>query len=292
MTRSVALVLLAACVKPAAPRDAADIESLNAKIADLERQLEAAPKPPPPLPASLPTIYPPQSDTPELLFGMYDVSDHMVAIGLALQRNDPEAAKAEYEGFKEAYLRIGEIVPEWKGGFVEERIAPLGAALASGDPDAVGAAFGEIGQMCSGCHQTFMVRAHHALHWGDFRQIEVARADGSKISWHDLMYVIDGALVGITWHAEAGRPDDAAAAVDQLKAGMQALGTACETCHDTERHYYVDPKTLATLDPIRAGLSDDPAKTRERVLEFRRGTCEKCHHVHIPAHFGHLAAEE
>ena len=248
-----------------------------------------------PLPASLDNLYPPKAPAPVFLFEMFNLEAPAVGILVDLQEGDIPGVQANYKAFVEQYNKLSDMVPEWKGLFPKEPVEALGAALASGDPGRVGAAFEEVGKVCGTCHLVNQAKAFQKYHWPDFEGIELTNPlTREKVGWVDYMFAMSGAIGGVSNDLQQGQLDNARRNFQAFSALFKALdqsGTGCRTegCHDKPdepRKYFVDASVLAMVDQLGQALQaprPDPAAIGELMGAIGGESCGKCHLVHIPA---------
>lgn len=242
------------------------------------------------LPASLDALYPPQSPGPEYLMRMVGLGAAMTGVAVDLAQQDVEHAVKSFAAFQAAYAATAGLVPEWRERFPAEPVEALGAALASGDPGRVGAAFGAVGAVCASCHHDAMAAAYLRYHWPDANAITTTDpVSGQKVGHAQFMHQLDFSLTGITHDLGQGQVEAARAHFRDFQKRFSALAGTCEECHGTEeRHYFTDAASTARVEAIGAALaapSPDPAAVQAAVMEVGVTTCHRCHLVHVPAAF-------
>jgi cytochrome c556 len=242
------------------------------------------------VPASLDALYPPQATQPEYLMRMLSMNSHLVGIGVDLAQQDLEHAVAGYEAFRTAYLELAGLVPEWRDRFPEGPVEAFGAALAGGDPAAVGPAFGAVGAVCASCHHESMAAVAYRYHWPDAAAITtVDPVSGTRVGHAEFMHQLDFSMTGITHDLAQGQVEAARAHFRDFQRRFGALAGTCEDCHGTEeRHYFTDAASAARVEAIGTALAaqpPDPAAVNAAVMEVGVATCHRCHLVHVPAAF-------
>ncbi|MCU0303046.1 MAG: cytochrome c [Thermoanaerobaculales bacterium] len=248
------------------------------------------------LPASLDALYPPLAEQPEYLVRMLGLNGHFVGIGIDLAQGEVEHATAGFQAFRNAYLELAGLVPEWRDRFPADPVDALGEALASGDPARVGAAFGAVGAVCAGCHHQSMTAVAHRYHWPDANAVTVVDpVSGSTVGHAEFMHQLDFSMTGITHDVAQGQPEAARAHYRDFRSRFEALAGTCEDCHGTEeRFYFTDQGSMARVEAIGAALAaepPDPAAVGAAVMEVGVSTCHRCHLVHVPAAFTKIAAQ-
>jgi hypothetical protein len=259
-----------------------EIARLRAEIADLE----ALAGPPP---SSLDNLFPPKAEAPVYLFKMFELSTSLVGVGVDLSEKDSEQAQANFVRFKAQYEEVSKLVPEWENDYPMEPVEQLGMALEAGDEGKVMAAFEMVGKVCYDCHIVNMPKAWQKYHSGDFSTLNVTDPVTQKeVDYNEFMWNLESSLGGVTVDIEQGDMENALKHSVNLNARYQVLKETCYICHDTERHYYVDPGVQSLLDKLGATLkeaSPDPKLAGEFVQGVGMESCFKCHLVHLPSVF-------
>jgi len=111
-----------------------------------------------PPPDSLDNLFPPNTPAPVYLIEMFNLSGPFEGIGVDLQEQDTAGVKANYQAFKTQYDKVAGMVPEWQSRFPKEPVDALGQAINSGDPAKIGAAMGNVGEVCGSCHLLYQVK--------------------------------------------------------------------------------------------------------------------------------------
>ncbi|UCF39674.1 MAG: hypothetical protein JSW43_07955 [Gemmatimonadota bacterium] len=271
-----ALALAAAC----APDQSAEVQQLRDRVAELEAMVG-------PPPASLDQFYPPQAEGPVYLARMHQLAGGITALGVDLGEQDMENVQRGFAQFRDEYLAVSQMVPEWAGQYPIEPVDRLGAALEAGDPDAIGAAFQEVGAVCHTCHVANLPKTYFRYRFGDFMALRITEpASGRELHYPDLMREIEGALTGAVVDVMQGQPDRAREHYGTFRARFELLGTVCAACHTTERRYFVDADVWEKIDALGDALAPaqpDPQLVQHTAQEIGEESCGKCHLVHAPS---------
>jgi cytochrome c556 len=272
----VILALVAGC----APDQSAEVQQLRDRVAELEAMVG-------PPPASLDQFYPPQAEGPVYLARMHQLAGGITALGVDLGEQDMENVQRGFAQFRDEYVAVSQMVPEWADQYPIEPVDRLGAALDAGDPDAIGAAFQEVGAVCHSCHVANLPKTYFRYRFGDFMALRITEpASGRELRYPELMREIEGALTGAVVDVMQGQPDRAREHYGTFRARFELLGTVCAACHTTERHYFVDADVWSKVDALGAALRQaqpDPQLVQHTVQEIGEESCGKCHLVHAPS---------
>lgn len=239
------------------------------------------------LPASLAQFYPPKSPAPVYMLVMHQLSRPLSGMMCDLLEGDMENAQKNFVAFEQQYVKVAGMVPEWSHMFQLAAVEKLGEALSAGKQEEVMAAMGQVGQTCEGCHRTSMPAVQHAYHWPDFDVISTEDPlSKSAVSFKQLMLMMETSMSGTSNDLQQGQLDNARRQLAGFEARFLAMSQTCTACHDTERKYYVDKEVTATIDALKASLSQeeiDPHAIEGMFQRIGQESCYKCHLVHIPA---------
>jgi hypothetical protein len=282
-----------------------DITAKSTEIADLDSALIAKSTeltelgwitgPPP---KSLDALYPPQAPGPIYLGSMFEISGAFQGIGIGLQEQDFQNAMANYELFREKFVEVSELVPEWEGQFDISKVDALGDALGSGDQDRIMGAMQEVGADCGSCHQKYMTAVQFKYHWPSFEDVSLLDPVASQdVSFIDYMWGFEASLGGFGADLGKGQVDSAIEHLDDFKSRFIGLRESCSTdgCHaDIEKRrgikqgelYFVSIDDEELLDDIDDALNSTPPNIEgafELMQVVGSESCLKCHWVHLPS---------
>lgn len=245
------------------------------------------------LPASLDRHYPPEAQGPAFWLAMHGMSAPFSAFVSDMMEGDVPNAKANFGTFRERYLEVAKMVPEWTPLFPAAPLDEAAAAIESGDQARVMASVQKIGQTCHSCHVANMPAAYFRYHWGDFAAITatdpVTRQD---VPFPVFMQMLEADLIGIGNDLAQGQPEAAAAHARSLGPRYAELKETCTACHETPRHYYVDDTVMKMIGRLEAEFADgsaDPRVVEETTRAIGMESCGKCHLVHVPAAYARAA---
>ena len=245
-----------------------------------------------PLPPSLDKYFPPRAEQPVYLMRMLEMNKPFTGIVVDLSEEDPDNARANFGKFREHYVELSTLVPEWTEYFPIGPLNRLQTALETGNQDKVMAAVQQVGKVCSDCHVSVLPQVQHVYFWGNFREIRIADPlTGQDVAQRELMQFMDASFTGIEIDAEQGQIENARSQFQNFRARFQAMEGTCMICHDTERHYYVDESVRAMIDELGRELSApsiDPATVTRLSQRIGMESCFKCHLVHMPAAMAQL----
>lgn len=240
-----------------------------------------------PPPTSLDSLYPPVGPAPVLLSRMLELGEALSAVAVDVFEQDVEHARSGLDRFRTEYDEMSRLVPEWEAAYPTGPVDSLAAAMESGDPERIGAAFVRLGAVCHECHVANMAKVHYRYRWGDFERISIDdAASGRHLTFRQLMQEMETAFTGTGVDLRQQQVENARAQFATFQMRFSMLATTCVTCHTTERKYFIDASVLQMVQQLGALLeSDIPDATQAIELGQRIGaeSCSKCHLVHAPA---------
>ena len=273
---TVVVVLLLGC----AGEQNEELSKLREEVAELRTMVG-------PPPSSLDSLYPPVAPGPVLLERMLELGEAFSGIAVDVFEQDVEHARAGLERFRTEYVALSRLVPEWQAGYPAGPVEALVAAVESGDPERIGAAFEGVGAVCHECHVANMAKVHYRYRWGDFGKIRLADpSSGRELSYRQLMQEMETAFVGIGADLRQQQVENARTQFETFQARFRLLATVCVACHATERKYFIDAdvqQTVQRLGAVLQGDTPDAAAAAELGQQIGMESCAKCHLVHGPA---------
>lgn len=210
----------------------------------------------------------------------------MFRLGMAMQAVKQYAAARDRDGtakwagiLAEKYLKIAEMVPEWRDEVEEEAAIALTQTADSGDWAGLEKNLTRMGRTCRGCHSDFQVAAV-ALH----RAPDFSRIEAGGEAFRGFMKVMKREMTDLKIAREDGRFPAAREAGKRLQERFRALGETCEKCHrdPAPRQRILGPETAGALADLIAGLKEphDPKATGRLLGTVGYAVCGRCHGVH------------
>ena len=181
-------------------------------------------------------------------------------------------------------------------GVPDGPVEELGKALMTTDRARVMAAYEKVGMVCHSCHMNTMPRAHQKYHWGNFTAVNASDPlSKEQVTFTRLMQYIDANLAGIAVSVKRGDKEIAQRQFQGFNARFQAMKETCNSCHDSERKYYVNESVQASIDQLGQALSGssiDPKAVEPLMANIGTESCLKCHWVHVPPAFAQMQSEK
>lgn len=239
------------------------------------------------LPESLDDFYPPENPAPAYLLAMLELDRSFSGMVADALEGDLPNARANFDAFKELYVKTAEMIPEWKTAYAMEPVEALGQAIASGDPGHIMPAVDAVGHTCHSCHLQSMVPVQQKYHWERFSDLTlIDPLSGRDVSFAQLMQMLETNFTGIGNNLQQGQPENARMQFEGFQQRFQAMSEACMMCHDTERKYFVSEDIADLITSLKDVLGQEAAdmpKFGGLMKAIANESCEKCHLVHLPA---------
>lgn len=261
--------------------------SQDEKIARLEKENAALLKIAGPPPAVLDSLYPPVAPAPLYRIRMQELAGPFAGFVLKVMEEDRGAARGMFNAFREQYVLISELVPEWKWDYPVEPLDELDALIEGGEVGAIMEAFQKVGDICHQCHLTQMPKVQQKYHWDEFSLISLTDpVSNTVLEFRQFMMSMELSVGGMMGEIQAGNADGVVGHLENFRKYLDNLKEGCTACHNSERKYYVDENVLSYVDnleeAVRAEVPDMNAAFQFAQL-IGDEMCFKCHLVHVPA---------
>ncbi len=235
-------------------------------------------------PDSLAKWYKPDNKRQVWLHNMFKLRREMQAVTEYLALEDQPRLQKWAERLAEHYLKIGEMVPEWR----DELEAPIAGALtdaaAAGDFERAAGAVRKLGLSCRSCHRDYRAVAAAIYRAPDFSKVSVEDSETLEMEpMEDVMNRLSLLVNRIKIASEDDRMPAAADALTQLGRRLSDLGASCDGCHSDEapRERILGNATRSSMERIGQGIERNDKKFIGRNLgELAVQACARCHGVH------------
>lgn len=270
--------------------------SQGERIAQLEKENAVLLKIAGPPPTVLDSLYPPLAPAPLYRIRMQELSGPFAGFVLKIMEGDRGAARAMFNAFREQYVLISELVPEWKGDYPVEPLDELDALIEGGEVDVIMEAFQKVGDVCHQCHLTQMPKVQQKYHWDEFSLISLTDPLSNRdLEFKQYMMSMELSFGGMMGEIQTGNVDGIVGHLENFRKYMNTLKQGCTACHNSERKYYVDENVFGYVDNleevVRAEVPDMNAAF-QIVQLIGDEMCFKCHLVHVPAAYARPVWDE
>lgn len=235
-------------------------------------------------PDSIAQWYKPQNDRQVWLHTMFSLRREMQAVTEYAAAGEQALTQKWAERFTSHYLKIAEMVPEWKDDLEYRWLERLRSAAETGDGSGVALALRKIGQGCKSCHREYRAVTVMLYRTPDFSNIMIKKStDGSADSFADVMEELSSLINRIKIAADDHREQLALASLEQLRHRLDDLGESCSACHQdpAPRERFLGKLTRDALADLQQGLKQSDKKLAGRSLGSAAVyACARCHAVH------------
>jgi cytochrome c556 len=228
-------------------------------------------------PASLAQWYKPQNKRQIWLHNMFKLRREMQAAQHYADQNDAGHLEKWVAQFSEHYLKIGEMVPEWKKKLNVEAVSSLQQSAREHRFEGVSRALDDINKSCKSCHTDFRAITASMYRTPDFSPIKVNPSTTFKAHMEKLTKQVNQIKIA----SEDGQKDVALSSLSDLRTGIQTLGETCVNCHKKDTRTYPNDTISKTISSLEQSLKTGTLKDQGRDL----GTlavlaCARCHGTH------------
>jgi len=192
-------------------------------------------------------------------------------------RNDAEHLEKWATRFSKHYLKIGEMVPEWKNKLNMEAISGLRNSARQNRFRDIPRALDEINKSCKSCHTNYRAVTVSMYRAPDFSPIKINSATTLKAHMKKLSRQINRIKIA----SEDGKKDIAIAALSDLKKGIHTLGKTCINCHKKDTRAYPSDSISNAIGSLEHSLNAGALKDQGRDMgALAVLACARCHGTH------------
>lgn len=228
-------------------------------------------------PRSLAKWYKPENKRQVWLHTMFSLRREMQAVRFYANEKDEKNLDKWVADLGTHYLKIGDMVPEWKKKLDLKALARLQKSAKDRGYEGVNGALDDLSRNCASCHKDYRAVAAVMYRAPDFSDMKV----DSSTPLHDHMEKLSAQVNGIKIASGDGMTALALSSLSELKKGIHQLGESCIHCHKKGSLAYPDEKISKTIDSLEESLKSGTLKEQGMHL----GTlaviaCARCHGVH------------
>ena len=228
-------------------------------------------------PASLAQWYKPENERQVWLHNMFKLRREMQAVRLYSDNKDAKHLDKWVTLLSEHYLKIGEMVPEWKKKLDMDAMTSLQESARSSRYQDVSRALDALSASCESCHEDYRASTTAMYRAPDFSLIEISPSTSFKVHMNELSKQVNQVKIA----SEDGMKDIALSSLSGLKKGINVLGETCSNCHKKDTKVYPGDTINKTMTSLEESLRTGTLKDQGREL----GTlavlaCARCHGTH------------
>ena len=228
-------------------------------------------------PASLAQWYKPENERQVWLHTMFKLRREMQAVQFYAENKDAKHLDKWVALLSEHYLKIGEMVPEWKKNLDVDAIARLQESAVNNSYQDVSHALDKLNESCESCHKDYRAITAAMYRSPDFSLMEISPSTSLEMHMEALTRQVNQIKIA----SEDGMQDVALSSLSDLETGINALGKTCSNCHKKDTRVYPDEAINTTINSLGESLRTGTLKDQGREL----GTlavlaCARCHGTH------------
>jgi cytochrome c556 len=228
-------------------------------------------------PDSLAQWYKPENKRQVWLHNMFKLRREIQAVRFYSDNSDAKNMEKWATRLSEHYLKIAEMVPEWKKKINVEAINNLQKNVKTNRYKDVSQTLDNLEESCKSCHTDYRVVTATMYRAADFSSIEI----NPSISFKKHMKKLTQQVNSIKIASNDKMKDIALTSLSGLKKNMIVLGESCSNCHKKDTKVYPDDtinKVIISLEKnLKTGTVKDQGKDLGTLAVL---ACARCHGTH------------
>jgi len=228
-------------------------------------------------PASLARWYKPGNKRQVWLHNMFKLRREVQAARYYAGHGDAEHLEKWVTQFSKHYLKIGEMVPEWKSKLNTEAVSDLRNSAGENRFQDISRTLDKINKSCKSCHTDYRAVTASMYRSPDFSPINVNPSTTFKAHMKKLARQINQIKIA----SDDGRRDSATASLADLKKSIHTLGRSCVNCHKKDTKAYPSDSINRAISSLEHSLNTGVIKDQGRDLgALAVLACARCHGAH------------
>ncbi len=228
-------------------------------------------------PESLAQWYKPDNKRQVWLHNMFKLRREMQAVEFYATNRNAELLKKWADSFGQHYLKMAEMVPEWRSKLDIETMSDLQAAVSNNNFQDVPRLLKNIGGNCQSCHTDYRAIVATMYRAPDFSSIEITPSTSYKEHMKELIKQVNQIKIV----SEDGMKELSLSSLSNLQEGINDLGKTCSVCHQQSSKQYPDDKMIKTIANLEKSLNTGTVKDQGRALgTLAVQACAHCHGTH------------
>ncbi len=230
-------------------------------------------------PASLKQWYKPGNKRNVWHHNMFKLRREIQAIEEYAQDKDQPHTEKWANELAKHYLKIANMVPEWKDELELEWTEKLTVSAKLGDFKTLRTALKKLKTSCKGCHSDYRAQVAAIYRAPDFSKIHVLQ-NNEKTSYLKFMKQLMRDVNRIKIADSDGNKTKALDALKAVRSAIVTLRSSCDQCHkgNEAKDYYLGKKTYGLLDKLEAAIKT--GKSGRALGNFAVQACARCHGSH------------
>ncbi|NPA51352.1 MAG: cytochrome c [Aquificae bacterium] len=235
-------------------------------------------------PKTLEKYYPPNSEKYEFLMNMYKASTAFTGLSTSIREKDWQRAEKWAKTLKDAYLKIGELVPQWDKVLRKEEANFLVQAVKNKDIRKIQFFANAVGNTCSKCHDRYLASTKLLYHFPDFDTVTLEDPITSveyNVSDYMKKMITSFKLLNVYMHDSKSKKakKEGMNFVKRLK-GLSQMCSECHTNQLSEKVYFGKDFYQKVKQLEQSIKNLNPNKISQTFNWINKNNCSKCHNVH------------
>jgi len=230
-------------------------------------------------PTSLKQWYKPDNKRNVFQHNMFKLRRELQAVNQYRALQDLPHTQKWANQLAEHYIKIAEMVPEWKKELRLKRAEQIKIAAKEGDFKSLGNAIKKLQKSCTNCHETYRAQVAAMYRAPDFSHTYV-QINGKETDYQDFMRLLMRDVNRIKIAAEDGNKVEAQIALKDVRSGIKTLRSSCDSCHkgSKAKDYYLGNDTIELMDKLEVAIEE--GNSGRTLGEFAVEACAHCHGSH------------
>ncbi|MDH5735276.1 MAG: hypothetical protein OEY87_04050, partial [Gammaproteobacteria bacterium] len=235
-------------------------------------------------PASLAKWYKPDNKRQVWLHTMFRLRRAMQAINDYADQNNQAGMQKWAEKLNKDYLKIADMIPEWKKEIKPALLPELQMFIDNADNKRVVATLNMIQRTCDDCHDTYQPLVTAIYRSPGYDDIKVKTVTGKPSDFADEMEALSIALNRVLIALDDNQQAVALQASKDLRTQLHQLGESCEQCHQEDpapRERILGMATEQRLQSLQTSITNQQIKDSQKLMgEIGVNVCARCHNTH------------
>jgi len=228
-------------------------------------------------PASLARWYKPENKKQVWLHNMFKLRREIQAARYYAGHDDAEHLEKWVTRFSKHYLKIGEMLPEWKNKLNMKAVSSLQNSAREKRFQDIPRTLDVINKSCKSCHTNYRAVTASMYRVPDFSAIKISPAITFKAHMKKLTKQVNQIKIA----SEDGRKDIAISSLSDLKKGIHTLGKTCVNCHKKDTKEYPTGSIRKAISSLGRSLNNGTLKDQGQDLgALAVLACARCHGTH------------
>jgi len=221
--------------------------------------------------------YKPENKRQVWLHNMFKLRREMQAVRYYSDNKNTRQLEKWTALLSEHYLKIGEMVPQWKQELDTKAISRLRESASSNRYQDVSDSLDRLSESCDSCHTDYRVATALIYRAPDFSSLDISPSTSLNAHMKESIRQVNQIKIA----SEDGMKDVALSSFYELKKGIDVLGETCSNCHKKDKRIYPDDTIGKTIARLEESLKTGTVKEQGRELgTLAVQACANCHGTH------------